>query len=147
MLTRCLLGVCSQSIFTSGTENCRFFGAPNCDLGGLLPQFWHPWGAILPSWGHPGRHWEQQGGHVGIQGRISVDFGMIWDPILRVFRAPMARNLVLFLGSVPCRSRHRFLDRNPGTWGSQNEVFVWKVLQKPTFRRNWKSQDLRINFA
>ena len=29
--------------FTSGTETCRFFGAPNCDLGGLVPPFWHPW--------------------------------------------------------------------------------------------------------
>ena len=90
-----------------------FFGAPHCDLGGA--SILAPLDAILPSWGHPGRHWEQQGGHVGIQGRISVDFGMIWDPILRAFPVPMARNLVLFSGSFQCRFRHRFVGRNLGT--------------------------------
>ena len=46
------------------------FGAPNCDLGGLL---------------HPGRPWEQQEGHVGIQGRIFSDFGMILGPHFESF--------------------------------------------------------------
>jgi len=42
-------------------------------------------GAILASWGHPGRPWEQQEGHVGIQGRIFSDFGMILGPHFESF--------------------------------------------------------------
>ena len=146
MLTRWLLGGCSQSNLTSETGNYRFFV--------LHTVIWEAWclnygslGSYFAILGAPWATLGAAGRTCGIQGRISVDFSMIWDPTLRAVRAPMVRNLVLFLGSVPCRSRHRFLDQNPGTWGSQNEVFAWKVLQKPTFRRNWKSQDLRISFA
>ena len=31
---------------------------------------------------------------------------------------------------------YRFLSRNTGAWGFQNQVFAWKGLQKQTFHRN-----------
>ena len=125
--------------FSSETESCRL----------LVPEtvIWEAWcfhfgtlGSYFAILGDPGRHWEQQGGHVGIQGRISVDFGMIWDPILRAFRAPMARNLVLFLGSIPCRFRHRFLGRNPGTLRFPKRGFRMERIAKTSF-----SQKLEIS--
>ena len=60
----------------------------------LVPKtmIWEAWcfhfgilGAILASWGHPGRPCEQQEGHVGIHGRIFSDFGVILGPHFESF--------------------------------------------------------------
>ena len=55
--------------------------------------------------------------------------------------------MVVFLGSVPCPFRHRLLSRNPGAWDSYNAVFVWKVLQKSTFRRSRNFDELGVDFC
>ena len=68
-----------KAFLRPGQKNVVFFGAQTV--------IWEAWclhfgtlGSYFAILGAPGRHWEQQGGHVGIQGRISVDFGMIWGP-------------------------------------------------------------------
>ena len=47
MLARWLLDVGSQSIFIPKQKRVVIFGAPSCDLGGLVAAFWHPGG---PFW-------------------------------------------------------------------------------------------------
>ena len=37
-----------------------------------------------------------------IQGRVFIDFGWFWKPIVTAFRVPRARILVLFSGLFPC---------------------------------------------
>ena len=53
------------------------YDARNCDLGDLVPAFWHPEGSL---WWHPGSPSEQQEGHVVVWTRNLSDFGIIiWE--------------------------------------------------------------------
>ena len=85
MLVRWPLGVCSQSIFMSESGNCNHLWCLKLWFGRPGASILAPLEVILASWGHPGRPWEQQEGHVGIQGRIFIDFGMILGPHFELF--------------------------------------------------------------
>ena len=70
----------SKHFYVRNRKLSFFFGAPNCDLGGLVPQFLHPWelfchlggtwatlGAAGRTCGDPGSHfcrfWHDLGPH------------------------------------------------------------------------------------
>ena len=69
------LGVCSQSNFISEKEDGNHFLVPETMIG-------EAWCLHFDR-----RPWEQQEGHVGIQGRIVIDFGMILGPHFESFWA------------------------------------------------------------
>ena len=113
------------------------FGAPNCDLGGLVPPFWYLWGLFWHLGGTLGDLGSSRKDTWGSRVTFLVIFVWFWDPILKAFRAPRARNLVLFSSSFPCPFWHRRLLKRG---------FVWKVLQKTTFRRSRCFYDFGVEF-
>ena len=85
--------------------------------------------------GAPGRPWEQQEGHVGIQGLIFNDFGIILGTRFESFSGTEGQQSGVVSGfvSMSLLKPISFLSRNPDTWSSQNMVFVLNVLQKRSF--------------
>ena len=73
-----------RACFISETENGNQMCSQSCGLRGLVPP-----------------HTESIIG-------FSAILEWFWDPILKAFRAPRARNPVLFSGSFPCHFWHRF---------------------------------------
>ncbi len=51
---------------------------------------------------------------------------------------------VFFSCLFPGHFLHRTLSLNLGAWGSQNKDLVIEVLQKPSFRRSWNSDDFGV---
>ena len=101
-----------------------------------MPPFWHPGGPFWHLGGTLGDHGSSRMDTGGSRIRFVSIFGRFWDPILNVFLAPRAKILFFFPSLFPGHFLYRFLSRNPDAWGFQNQVFAWKVLQKPTFHRN-----------
>ena len=66
VLPRWLLeGEILKACFISIAEDRNHVLYPNCDLGCLVPAFWHHGGSFWYHVGNPGRQWEQQDGHLG----------------------------------------------------------------------------------
>ena len=90
----------------------------------------------MSAWGHPGGPWEQQEGHVEVRSKIFSDFGLILGRHFEICLSSDGLISVFFESLFAGHFLHRFLGGVIGSWSSWNKVFVWKVLQKPCFRKN-----------
>ena len=134
MLARWLLEVL-KTCFISEAKIVVIFDAQNCDFGGLVPAFWHSW---VPFW--------YLGGTLGDRGSSRKDmwgleskFHWFWYDFAAPFWEQFGQRGLLFCFFSGLVSRPLFVAffmSKSRCLGLLNKVFVQKVLQKPTFRRN-----------
>ena len=104
------------------------FGA----FGGLVPPF-RSLGTILTPSGHRRRPREQHEAHMGIQGGILNDLGMILGPLCQSFSSTKGLKPGVVFGFVSIALSTSISKSKSGNCGFENVVFVMKVLQKTFF--------------